>query len=256
MAPPLAIHLFGPLHVTVRGEPLPRVRTRSVGWLLALLTLRHGRAVNRSWLSGTLWPESSESQGLLNLRHDLTRLRKALGPEGERIQSPARDLLTLDLTGADVDVVRFDAGIQAGDEASLREAVGVYTGPLLEGCVEEWVLVEREARAEQCLVALETLAERAEGRGNSREAVRDLRRAQAMDPLRDSMNRRLMRILAASGDAPAALLAYREYRDRLHREMSGEPDVETTRLFQEIRARARENADGATRGRGRNVTTG
>src|SRR6266699_1967946 len=72
MAPsPLSIHLFGPLRVTVGGEPMPRVRTRSVEWLLALLTLRHGRAVNRSWLAGTLWPESSGSQALENLRADL-----------------------------------------------------------------------------------------------------------------------------------------------------------------------------------------
>jgi hypothetical protein len=55
---PLTIYLFGPLRVTVRGEPLPRVRTRSVEWLLALLALRHGRPVSRAWLAGTLWPES------------------------------------------------------------------------------------------------------------------------------------------------------------------------------------------------------
>src|SRR5215212_6352334 len=118
--PPLTIHLFGPLRATVRGEPLPRVRTRSVEWLLALLALRHGRAVSRSWIAATLWPESDPRQALKNLRDDLVRLRQALGPEGARIQSPARDLLTLDLTDAAVDVVRFDQRIRAGDEASLR----------------------------------------------------------------------------------------------------------------------------------------
>jgi DNA-binding SARP family transcriptional activator len=95
--PPLALRLFGPLRVTVRGEPLPRVRTRSIEWLLALLALRHGRAVDRSWLAGTLWPESRESQALANLRNDLMRLRQALGPEGARLRSPARDTLTLAL---------------------------------------------------------------------------------------------------------------------------------------------------------------
>src|SRR5689334_23997857 len=85
---PLTIRLFGPLRVTVRGEPLPRVRTRSVEWLLALLTLRHGSAVSRAWLAGTLWPESEENQALQNLRNDLVALRKALGPEAVRIQSP------------------------------------------------------------------------------------------------------------------------------------------------------------------------
>src|SRR5215216_6183097 len=135
---PLTLQLFGPFRAMVRGEPLPRVRTRSVEWLLALLTLRHGRTVSRSWLAGTLWPESGESRALQNLRNDLVSLRKALGPEGGRLQSPAPDALAIDLAGAEVDLLRFDAAIRAGDEESLRGAVELYTRPLLEGCVEEW----------------------------------------------------------------------------------------------------------------------
>jgi hypothetical protein len=52
-------------------------------------------------------------------------------------------------------LVRFDRAIQANDEEALREAVGVYSGPFLEGCYEEWVLEERGAREAQCLSALE-----------------------------------------------------------------------------------------------------
>src|SRR5678815_3470787 len=96
-APPLTIHLFGPTRILVDGEPLPRLRTRSVEWLLALLVLRYGRAVDRSWLAGTLWPDSEESQALHNLRDALVYLRKALGPEGKRLQSPSRDTLTFAL---------------------------------------------------------------------------------------------------------------------------------------------------------------
>jgi len=248
---PLTIRLFGPLRVTVCGEPLPRVRARSDEWLLALLALRHGRAVSRSWLAGTLWPESGESRALQNLRNALVSLRKALGPEGGRLLSPAPDLLTLDLAGAEVDVVRFDVGIQAGDEPSLRDAVEVYTGPLLEGCVEEWVLAERETRAEQCLGALEALAELVEGRGDRAEAIRYLRRAEALDPLRDSIVRRLMANLAASGDPTAAIRVYRDFRNRLQAELITAPDEATTRLFYEIRAAPRARAqDAGARGRG------
>src|SRR5690242_15083649 len=104
---PLIIHLFGPLSVLIDGEPMPRGRTRSVEWLLALLVLRHGRVVDRSWLAGTLWPDSEETQALHNLRDVLVHLRKALGPERERLRSPTRDALALDLEGVEVDVVRF-----------------------------------------------------------------------------------------------------------------------------------------------------
>src|SRR4029450_2549826 len=62
-APPLTLQLFGP--ITIRfadATPLPPLRTRKALWLLALLTLRNERAVDRSWLAGTLWPESGEGQ--------------------------------------------------------------------------------------------------------------------------------------------------------------------------------------------------
>src|SRR5215470_14205899 len=121
--PPIAIHLFGPMRVFVHGQPMPRVRTRTVEWLFALLALRHGRKVERSWLAGTLWPESDEGQALHNLRDALVHLRKALGPESGRIQSPTRDSLTLDLKGAEMDLIRFEATVGKDDAGSLREAV-------------------------------------------------------------------------------------------------------------------------------------
>jgi non-specific serine/threonine protein kinase len=243
---PLTIHLFGPLRVLVHGKPLPRLRTRSVEWLLALLVLRQGLPVERAWLAGTLWIDSRQSQALKNLRNDLTQLRTALGPEDGRIQSPTRDTLTLDLEGAEVDLLAFDAAIEkggeAGDEESLRSLVALYTGPLLEGCDEPWALPERERREQACLTALERLAEAAKEREDFAGALDLLRRAEAMDPLSDSVQRRLMRTLAASGDAPAALIAYRGHRLRLLSEMNVEPDEETTRLFQQIRTHAHKPA--------------
>src|SRR5262249_49411070 len=153
------------LDVWVAEEPLGCVRARSVEWLLALLALRAGREVSRSWLASTLWPESSGEQALYNLRRNLRDLRRALGPAADRLGSPTRDTLCLDLNDAAVDVVAFDQAIAAGDEPSLKRAVAVYRGPLLEGCTEEWIVPERERRAETCLQALETLADRAAERG-------------------------------------------------------------------------------------------
>src|SRR5262245_51911436 len=71
---PLSIHLLGAFEVRVRGTPMRSGRTRSVDWLLALLVLRQGREVSRSWLAGTFWPESGEAQALSNLRRNLMDL--------------------------------------------------------------------------------------------------------------------------------------------------------------------------------------
>jgi predicted ATPase/DNA-binding SARP family transcriptional activator len=240
---PLTIRLFGPMSVLIEGEPMPRVRARSAEWLLALLVLRHGRTAPRSWLAGTLWPDSQETQALQNLRHALLSLRKSLGSESERLQSPTRDTLTIDLEGAEVDVLRFDqAAMLQGKEEALKSAVAAYTGPLLEGCLEEWVFSERASREQTCLRALETLADAAEQRQDYGQALSWLRRAEGMDALRDTTRRALMRVLAASGDTPAALTCYRDYRLLLRQEMNVEPDEETVKLYQQIRDRARQAA--------------
>jgi DNA-binding SARP family transcriptional activator len=71
-APPLAIALFGPFDVRRPGCPLPRLRSQKSQWLLALLALQHGRALERAWLSGVLWPESTGRQAAYNLSRNLT----------------------------------------------------------------------------------------------------------------------------------------------------------------------------------------
>src|SRR5579871_4565284 len=150
---PLALRLFGPFDARLHGEPLPPLRSRRGQWLLALLTLRHGREVSREWLAGTLWPDSDTPQALSSLRRTLTDLRQALGDQAEKLRSPTPHTLCLDITGVCVDVVAYDTAIREGGDAALAEAVGLYRGPLLEGCAEEWVITEREERAQAYLSA-------------------------------------------------------------------------------------------------------
>ena len=241
--PSLEIRLFGPFAVRVEGRPLPRLRTRKGQWLLALLVLRSGREVDREWLAATLWPESSEQQAFANLRLSLTDLRHALGRQAGRLTSPSPRTLCLDPAGAEIDMLAFDAALaRGGDVASLERAVALYRGPLLEGCLEEWVLQEREARGQAYLQALESLASQAMGRGDAATAVRHLRAAVAADPLRESALRALMQALARGGSYAAAVMAYRHYRDFLRREMAAEPDPETRAVFRQIRTDARRRA--------------
>jgi DNA-binding SARP family transcriptional activator len=171
----LSIRLFGPFDVRLNGAPLARLRTRKGQWLLALLALRHGCEVDRAWLAGLLWPESSEAQALGSLRNSLTDLRHALGREAARLRSPTFHTLALDLSDAEVDVVAFDDAIARGDAEALETAVALFRGSLLEGCAEEWVLAERAPREAAYLAALESLAEQASDRGDLPAAVRLLR---------------------------------------------------------------------------------
>src|SRR5258708_33968055 len=93
----LTLTLFGPMQAWVQGRPLPPLRSRKALWLLGLLTLRHDRPVEREWLAGTLWPDADQGQANATLRAVLSDLRRALGRERERLKSPGRHTLLLEL---------------------------------------------------------------------------------------------------------------------------------------------------------------
>jgi pentatricopeptide repeat protein len=239
---PLAIRLLGPFQVWLNGSPLRPLRSRKGQWLLALLVLRGGGELRREWLAETLWPESLGEEAFASLRQSLADLRRALGGEARRLQAPTSRTLCLDLTGAEVDVLAFDAAIRRGDLASLEQAAALYRGPLLEGCAEVWVFPEREAREQAYLQAREKLAAAALASGDHAAAVCHLRLGAAVDPLRQSLHQALMQALAAAGQYQAAVEVYQELRRRLHRELNAEPEPATRTLYQQIRAEAGQEA--------------
>jgi DNA-binding SARP family transcriptional activator len=148
---------------------------------------------------GLLWPDSRETAALANLRSVLKDLRRALGPEAGRLRSSKPNTLLLDLSGCEADVVAFDEAIaQAerdpvgdGSDAcpALERAVALYRAPLLEGCPEPWAFEERQRREQAYLAALERLAAQALAAENPETAERYLRRAVAVDPLREGAQR-------------------------------------------------------------------
>jgi len=239
---PLVLKLFGPIQVSVDGNPLPPLRSRKALWLLALLAIRHGRPVERELLAGILWPDVDQDRAFANLRTVLSELRRALGSQGERLQSPNRQTLALDLSGAEVDVVIFDAAISSQRPAALAKAVALYTGGLLEGCVEEWAPQERNAREQECLRALQTLADAAFAAGDNGGAAGYWQRALGIAPMWEAALRGLMEALDRAGDRNAALQVYRDFIDLIRSDLKAVPDEKTTALYTRLRSDARQHA--------------
>lgn len=231
----LEVLLFGSLSIQVGGDAAPRLRTRKEQWLLTLLLLHHDRALDRTWLANLLWPESTEPAALHNLRRSLMNLRDVLGTEAGRLLTPGPGLLRLDVTAAQVDVLTFDRAIVRGGIASLEQAISLYRGSLLEGCQEDWILPEREARRQAYLHALEASASYCAAAGRYGEAARLLHRLLVADVTRESAVCGLMQALAAQGDHAAVTQVYRDFRIALHRELHAEPSEETTALYHSLR---------------------
>jgi predicted ATPase/DNA-binding SARP family transcriptional activator len=240
ISPALTLALFGPMQVLVQGQPLPRLRSRKPLWLLALLTLRHPRPVEREWLAGTLWPDSEQRHAFANLRVALSELRSALGAESRRLRSSDRHTLALDLTDAEVDILRFDAAIRSGTLSALEQAVALYRGPLLEDCHEEWVPQEREAREQVYLQALQTLGDASLASEDYDAASGYCQQIVRTDPWREGARRRWMEALAKKGDTNAALQVYRTFLAFLKEDPNAVPDEQTTALYERLRAEVRQ----------------
>ncbi|MBB6049908.1 ATP-binding protein [Armatimonas rosea] len=228
-SPALAIRLLGAAEIRVQGTPLPRLRSRQGLRLLALLALRSPRELERRFIAGMLWPETTEENGLALLRRALTDLRRALGTEAERLCSPSRHTLQLVLDqGGWLDTQALAASLKQPDGAP--EALALYRGPLLEGFHDDWILGEREHLQLLFLEALERWAAQAA----PAEAAPLLRRVLLLDPLREPSLRALLEALAAQGDTAGLTAAFRQFRKNLRRALDSEPDDTTTRLYRRL----------------------
>ncbi len=220
----LRLRLLGSFVLEVDGTPAPRLRSRTCESLLMLLALRAGQPIERLWLAGTLWPESDREQGLYNLRRNLTDLRAALGSEAERLQSPSKLTLSLNLQGTECDVLAFDTARAA---QCWSEAVAHYGGALLTSGEVPWLEAERAEREQGYLLALERAAEKLP----PSEALVLLERARSLDPLCESVVRGLMQSHQRLGNLAHAVQCYHELRALLLGARLGSPDAQTQALY-------------------------
>lgn len=217
--------------MTILGKAMPATRTKKERLLLAFLALHVGTAVSRDRLASALWPESSESQGLANLRRSLANLRQALGEASHSLScgvGPVR-LSSEDVT---VDVHEFDRLIERKTTKDLRQAISLYRGPFLPESREDWATSERLARVAMCSGAIRELVQRLP----TPEASHYLNLAMTLDPLNEEALRQLMSTLARGGDSSRALEVYHAHEAMVRRMYGWTLSSETTALFDRIRS--------------------
>lgn len=257
----LAIFLLGSFRVTLDDVPLTSFATDKVRALLAYLAVEANRPHRRDTLLDLLWPDCPPAAAHNNLRQTLYQLRHNLagsqGPDphllvtAKEVQfDPAGDYW--------LDVAEYETCYSVSRThhppsqtlcpaclARLGRAVALYRGDFLAGfslpnCprFEWWQLLTQEACHRQALEALALLVNSYEAQQDYDRVCRYASRQIELEPWRESAYRRCMRVLALSGQRGEALRQYDICREQLAREMGIEPSAETTRLYQQIRARS------------------
>lgn len=188
--------------------------------LIAFLAL-HRAPVARSYLAGSLWGESAQGRALGNLRSALWRLRSTADGlvDGDQQILTISEEASVDIWGVGTEVRR----LQNPSGSGRLPSVDSFTTDLLPGWYDEWVLLAQERHRQTCLHALEQLSSRLEERGQFGAAIQAALASVAIDPLRESSHRQLIRIHLAEGNYSEALRQYRAYEQVLHTELGLAP---------------------------------
>jgi len=195
--------------------------------LIAFLAL-HNRPLQRGFVAGNLWIDSSEERAAANLRSALWRLhrhgRQLVETRGGRLTLSAHVRVDLhDLTDRAHKVLDAAAGEpeQAGEPGSYFDLS--LSGELLPDWYEDWILVERERFRQLRMHALESLCEQLAAAGKHAHAIEAGLAAVAAEPLRESAHRALIRCHLAEGNPAEAVRQYRRYEQVLHEELGTNP---------------------------------
>ncbi len=213
--------------------------TRKSQALLAFLALPPGRSHPRAKLASLLWGGMREPQARSGLRQSLFTLRKAVDVEPPALLIDGQ-IVALNPTSVDVDVVEFERQVADGTPAALERAAALYRGELLEGLAlqeapfEEWILAERERLHELALEALAKLLGHQRATGATEAALQTALRLLALDPLQEPVHRAVMRLYFELGRRASALRQYQMCIGALQRELGVEPETTTKQLYQEI----------------------
>ncbi|MHB9032319.1 MAG: ATP-binding protein [Anaerolineae bacterium] len=255
----LSLRLFGVFQAAVDERPVTGFPYHKVQALLIYLAAEAGRAHERETLAGLFWPEESERNARKNLSHTLMLLRHAISDQDAYppfLNITPQQLKFNQSSQHWIDVAAFTDLLSAcqthnhsnvsGCHACLErleQAIALYERPFLEGfslgdCpeFEEWCVLQRERYHRLALETLECLANVYEGKREYEQALTHTRHQLALDPWREEAHRQLMRLLASSGQRSTALAQYVTCRRVLAEELDVAPSLETTALYERIRA--------------------
>lgn len=225
--------------VTLQGPagPLsgPVVQRRRLA-LLALLSVARDHGLSRDKTIGYLWSESPTARARHLLSESIYVIRKEVGDDAILASG---DELRLNSRIVRCDVTEFEAALERGDSQGALE---LYRGPFLDGFFlpqalefEHWLERERARLQSRALEACELMVHRAEATGALDDAVKWGRRAVMLSDDDEATVRRLIGLLARSGNRAGALQVYEDFVRQMHDEYELEPSEETRRLIEWIR---------------------
>lgn len=249
----LKFYLLGPPRIELNDEPV-QIRRRKALALLVYLAVT-GQPHSRDALATLFYPDLGQSRARAYFRRDLGALNTQLGGDwlvADReivgLKQPAG--VWMDLAQFRQDVVACANHGHAKNDICpdclplLAKASDLYTDHFMAGFslpdspeFDEWQFFEAENLRQELARALDLLIRGYLIQRQFEQAIPYARRLLNLDPLHELAHRHLMKLYALSGQHAAALRQYDNCVALLDEELGVAPEEETTRLYEEIKAR-------------------
>lgn len=199
---------------------------------LLIYVARCGKPKPREHLADLFWGDKTAKQAYGSLRTAISKAKPLLG---EALQ-----------------VTHTDIGVSAWLDANAFEmlvaqplqremGLNLYLGDFMASFFaddarefDDWQLRQAEQLHEQFVQTTLLYIQDLQKGNQISEAILTARRALALSPLREDMQRMLIRLYQQCGDRTSALRQYHHYRNLLWEELGVEPDQDTQALYQQL----------------------
>ncbi len=234
----LRIWLLGQFEVQAENRRTV-IPARAAQSLLAFLVLTAGTPHRREKLAGMLWPDMSDEGARRNLRHELWRLRKALGANQSTITEYilSEEFAIQFNLNADywLDVAQLERA-PAPDETIVEmiARVGLYRGELLPGFYDDWVGPERDRVQALFENRMDELVRRLLAEERWLTAIEWAERWIALGHTPEAAYRALMRAHSAQGETSKIALDYERCAEALREDLDIDPSNETRALYERL----------------------
>jgi DNA-binding SARP family transcriptional activator len=213
----LTVYTLGQLTITLDGQPLANLSSRTAEALLVYLICEK-RPLSRQFLADFLWDERTPERAAANLRTLLTMMRKSLGDflhitrQSVAIDPDSDywlDALALQEALARLaPILQGQAPLNNENLAALQTAVDLYQGNFLQGFYlsesrgfEEWMLLTQERLQRQVQTAMQQLVSHCLANGLYEAGIAYANRLLALDPFYEKGHRQLMWLLVRTASA-------------------------------------------------------
>lgn len=240
----LEIALLGEITIRSHGTPITQFRSQKEIALLAYLA-HTGQAHSREALADLLWEARSTKQSLSNLRTVLARLRKQVG---DHLIVTRKTVAVLRAVHEQTDSVRFQMMLARMDKEGVATAVTplaqgltLFNGDLMTGFYlpdaprfNDWLVVEQERLRQTAMHGYRQLARWQEEQGAFATGVVTAQQWVNWDPLDETAQQQLMRLLAYDGRVSEAFRVYDKCQHLLQTELGILPAPATVALYKTI----------------------